>query len=38
MRTVVFALLALFGMALATSVIVPTAHAVDTFVYEGNNN
>jgi hypothetical protein len=37
MRKVVFALLALFGMALATTVIVPIANA-DTPMYEGNNN
>lgn len=38
MRKVVFALLALFGMALATTAIVPIANAADTYVYEGNNN
>jgi len=38
MRRVIFALVALWGMALATSVLIPTANAADTYVYEGNNN
>ena len=39
MRKVIFALVALWGMALATSVLVPIANAnTPTYTYEGNNN
>jgi hypothetical protein len=41
MRKVIFALVALWGMALATSVLIPIANAADaanSYTYEGNNN